>query len=91
MGVGIKKVDKSSKTVNMKTRKVVVNVDVVVAYEMMTSHLCIFNDKNNYTPRKFVSSISYICLTSRGRCQHMTLKCYSFSLDKLNQIVKLNA
>lgn len=63
MGDGIKQDDKSRKTVNMKTRKVVVNVAVVVAYAMMKSYICIFNEKNNYTPRKFVSSMSYICLT----------------------------
>ena len=59
MGDGIKQDDKSRKTVNMKTRKVVVNVAVVVAYAMMKSYICIFNEKNNYTPRKFF----YICLT----------------------------
>ena len=64
MGAGIEQDDKSRKTVNMKTRKVVVNVAVVVAYAMMKSYICIFNEKNNYTPRKFVSSMSYICLTS---------------------------
>lgn len=60
---GIKQDDKSRKTVNMKTRKVVVNVAVAVAYAMMTSYICIFNELFTIT-RKFVSSMSYICLTS---------------------------